>query len=110
MRMKFLQASAWRLPQCVVDHGSLEATHRLQVISGNTQVGSPRHPKCVRACSVASDSVPIDCSPPGSSVHGILQASILEWVAVSSSRGSARHRDRTPISCGSHTGRQILQH
>ena len=32
---------------------------------------------------------PIDCSPPGSSVHGILQARILEWVASSSSRGSS---------------------
>ena len=33
---------------------------------------------------------PIDCSPPGSSVHGILQARILEWVAISFSRGSSR--------------------
>ena len=32
---------------------------------------------------------PMDCSPPGSSVHGILQARILEWVAISSSRGSS---------------------
>ena len=31
---------------------------------------------------------PMDCSPPGSSVHGILQAGILEWVAISFSRGS----------------------
>ena len=34
-------------------------------------------------------SDPMDCSPPGSSVHGILQARILEWVAISSSRGSS---------------------
>ena len=39
------------------------------------------------------------CSPPGSSVHGISQAGILEWVAISSSRGSARHRDWTHVSC-----------
>ena len=32
---------------------------------------------------------PVDCSPPASSVHGILQARILEWVAISSSRGSS---------------------
>ena len=38
---------------------------------------------------------PIDCSPPGSSVHGILQARILEWVAIPYSRGSSRPRDRT---------------
>ena len=38
---------------------------------------------------------PYDCSPPGSSVHGILQAKILGWVAVPSSRGSSWPRDRT---------------
>ena len=38
---------------------------------------------------------PVDCSPPGSSVHGILQARILEWVAISSLRGSSRPRDQT---------------
>ena len=38
---------------------------------------------------------PMDCSPPSSSVHGILQARILEWVAISSSRGYSQPRDRT---------------
>ena len=42
---------------------------------------------------------PVSCSPPGSSVHGILQARILEWAAISSSRGSSRPRNRTLISC-----------
>ena len=42
---------------------------------------------------------------PGSSVHGILQAKILEWVAISSSRGSSWSRDQTRVSC---IGRQIL--
>ena len=42
---------------------------------------------------------PMDCSPAGSSVHGILQARILEWVAISFSRGSSQPRDRTRISC-----------
>ena len=41
----------------------------------------------------------MDCSPPGSSVHGILQARILEWVAISFSRGSSRPKDRTRVSC-----------
>ena len=40
----------------------------------------------------------MDCSPPGSSVHGISQARILEWVAISSSRGSSRLRDPTQVS------------
>ena len=41
---------------------------------------------------------PMDCSPPGSSVHGILQARILEWVAISFSRGSSQPGDRTQVS------------
>ena len=41
----------------------------------------------------------MDCSPPGSSVHGILQARILEWVAISFSRGSSQPRDGTWVSC-----------
>ena len=42
---------------------------------------------------------PMDCSPPGSFVHGILQARILEWVAMPSSRGSSQPRDRTLQHC-----------
>ena len=53
---------------------------------------------------------PIDCSPPGSSVHGIFQARILQWVAIFSSRGSSRPRDQTCVSCVSCIGRQILYH
>ena len=51
---------------------------------------------------------PVDCSRPGSSVHGILQARILEWVAISSSRGSSWPRDRTCVSRRSCTGTQVL--
>ena len=53
---------------------------------------------------------PMDCSPPGSSVHGIFQARILEWVAISSTRGSSQLRDRSFISCDSCIGRKILYH
>ena len=50
--------------------------------------------------SVASYSRnPMDCSPSGSSVHGILQARILEWIAIPFSRRSSRLRDRTWVSC-----------
>ena len=48
------------------------------------------------------------CSPPGSSVHGILQARILEWVAMPSSRGSPRSGDQTHISYNFCIGRQIF--
>ena len=40
----------------------------------------------------------MDCSPPGSSVHGILQARILQWVAFPFSRGSSQPRDQTQVS------------
>ena len=59
----------------------------------------------VLSCPTLCD--PIDCILPGSSVHGILQARILEWVAVPFSRGSSQHRDQTWISC---MGRHILYH
>ena len=48
---------------------------------------------CLSLCN------PMDCSPLGSSVHRILQARILEWVAMPSSRGSSQLRDRTQVSC-----------
>ena len=50
-----------------------------------------------QSCPTLCD--PVDCSLPGSPVHGILQASILEWVAISFSRGFSRPRDWTQISC-----------
>ena len=45
---------------------------------------------------------PMGCSPPGSSVHGILQARILEWVSMPSSRGSSQPRDQTCLLCHLH--------
>ena len=44
---------------------------------------------------------PMDSSPPGSSVHGILQVRTLEWVAMPTSGGCCQPRDRTHVSCGS---------
>ena len=58
-----------------------------------------------QSCPTLCD--PMDCSPSGSSVHGILQARILEWVVISSSRRSSQLRNRTCISC---LVRQILYH
>ena len=65
---------------------------------------------CMLSLLVLSSSLlPIDCSPPGSSVHGIPQAGILEWVAISFSRRS-QPRDRTHVSWVSCTGWWILCH
>ena len=49
-----------------------------------------------QSCPTLCD--PVDCSLPGSSVHGILQARVLEWAAISFSRGSSQPRDRTQVS------------
>ena len=54
---------------------------------------------CFIAQSCLTLCDPMDCSSPGSSAHGILQARVWEWVAISFSRGSSRHRDWTWISC-----------
>ena len=67
--------------------------------------------KCMHAQSFQSCPTlcnPMDYSLPGSSVHGILQARILEWVAISFSRGSSQHRNETCISNVSYIGRQVL--
>ena len=53
----------------------------------------------MRACSVVSDCDPMDYSPPGSSVYGILQARILEWVAICFSAGSSWPKGGTRIFC-----------
>ena len=59
---------------------------------------------CLTLCNT------VDSSPPGSSVHGILQARKLEWVAITSSRGSSQPRDQTCTFCDSCIGRLILHH
>ena len=51
-----------------------------------------------------------DLNPSGSSLYGILQASILEWVAITSSRGSSRPRDGAHVSYVSCIGRRFLYH
>ena len=96
-------------------------THPLQhVLQGRLIVTGPlRKPKNevlsrVQVCSVARLCLtlcnPIDCSPPGSSVHGNFHARILEWVAISYSREQSQPRDQTWVSCASCISRQILYH
>ena len=65
---------------------------------------------CARSVAQSCPTLcyPRDCSPPGSAVHGILQARTLEWVAISSSRGFSQPRDQTCASCISCLGRWIL--
>ena len=66
------------------------------------------HAKLLQLCPTLCNSV--DCSPPGSSVHGLLQARIMEWVDFSFSRGSSQLRDQTHVSYVSCVGRWVLYH
>ena len=67
---------------------------------------------CVCACVLSHVRLcdPRDCGPPGSSVHGVLQARTLEWIAISYSREPSWPRDRIHISCVSCIGRRVLDH
>ena len=65
---------------------------------------------CAHAQSHPTVCEPMDYSPPGSSICGIFQARILEWVAISYSRRSSQPRDQIRVSCISFIGRQILYH
>ena len=69
--------------------------------------------RCVLSCIqlfATHEQWVIKSGPPGCSVHGASQARILEWVAISSSRGSSQPRNRTHISSVSCVGRQLLYH
>ena len=76
----------------------------------NQEVKGLLSEEVAQSCPTLCD--PMDCSLPGSSVHGIFQARILEWVAISFSSGSSQPRDRTQVSrmvgrcfyCLSHQG------
>ena len=61
-----------------------------------------------QSCPTLCD--PMNCGPPGSSVHGILQGGTLEWVAIPFSRGSSWPRDRTRVFCVFCVSRQVLYH
>ena len=81
--------------------GPMLEKHRefMKVITVNNNNQSQRNFRVLaRACMASHFSHvrlcdSMDCSPPGSSVHGILQAGIVGWVAMPSSRGSSRPRD-----------------
>ena len=64
--------------------------------------------KLLQSCLTLCNSV--DCSPLGSSVHGVLQAVILEWVAMTFARESSQPRVQTCVSCVSCISRQALKH
>ena len=91
-RHHFLWDYSWQIlpsviPEVQIDLYELVFSHNIYV-----------HTKSLQSCPILCDLM--DCSPPGSSVHGILQVRILEWVARPSSRGSSQPRNRIHISSG----------
>ena len=74
----------------------------VEIHNGNGQVQQVKV-VCLCLCLVAhlwpTLCNPLDCSLPGSSVHGIFQARILEWVAIFFSKGSSLPRNQTHVSC-----------
>ena len=108
-------AALWRtLTQC----GSVQTTCYSVVFTATSMphqhsplarhvllVDSQLKPCCCSLVTKLCPTLPMDCIPPGSSVHAISQSRILEWVAISFSRGSSQPRNWTHISC---IGRQIL--
>ena len=85
----------------------------LTLLSRLTSIVSYRWSRCLHVYAQSCPTLchPLDCSPPGSSVHGILQARILEWVAMPSSRGPSWPRDQNPRYLpSSWMGKRILYH
>ena len=87
-------------------------TYRLSppndMLVGITTLSVCMHVKLLQLCSTLCD--PVDCSLLGFSVHGILQARILEWVAMPSSKGSSQPRNQAFISYVSCISRHVLYH
>ena len=78
----------------VLFHYILKTMQRLFITTVNT---CESESEVAQSCPTFCD--PMDCSLPGSSVHGIFQAIALEWIAISFSRGSSQPRDWTQVSC-----------
>ena len=104
------------LPQCLSSLGRLDF-----VSTDFIQIGQIMRIKQNISCRVlravvlqcSAQSCPtlcysMHCRPPGSSVYGIVQARIREWVAISSSRGSSRPKDQIQVSCVSCISRWVL--
>ena len=81
------------LVTCLGFHASFSDLQNIHFVFNSTLKWSEVTQLCPTLCD------PVDCSPTGSSVHGLLQARILEWAAISFSRGSSQPRDWTQVSC-----------
>ena len=93
------KAKTWILLTPNVSHSTPQACFvpwQITDFSGISLWSEVKWSEVAQSCPTLCD--PVDCSLPGFSVHGILQARVLEWVAISFSRGSSQHRDWTQVS------------
>ena len=81
-------------PNCILDES--EGQENVNIARTYWEGWKKRESEVTQLCPTLCD--PVDCSLPGSSIHRILQARILEWVSISFSRGSSQPRDRTRVS------------
>ena len=86
-------AEKWKQPKWPSVDGQIL---QMLYISNGKLLDHESESEVTQSCPTLCNSV--GCSPPGSSVHGILQARVLDWVATSFSRGSSQPRDRTRVS------------
>ena len=87
-------------------HRHLEANSFITLLTNHKRTDMTKY--CLVAQSCPTLLQPMDWSPPGSSVPGISQARILDWVAISLSRGSSRLRDQPSIICIFYTTGKFL--
>ena len=111
----FFRASKWELTHLKGQGNSNTVCsylewHCLLIQTNVPELGKSGMCVCVCAQSCPTPLDPTDCSPPGSSVHGILLARILKWVAISYSRGSSQPKDQTRVSGISWVGKWVLYH
>ena len=93
MLITFSMSAFWELYRHYL---ILKKKYAIGILAHFTEKGSEVKVLVIQSCPIIGDRM--NCSLPNSSVHGVLQARILEWVAVSSSRGSSPPRDWTCIS------------
>ena len=86
-----------KTPDCDLNHCNITKISRSCFMLEQPLVHIHRCQTVCQSCPTLCD--PMDRSPQGSSVHGIFQVRILEWVAISSSRASSQPRDQTYVSC-----------
>ena len=98
-----LVSSATASWEHLVSRNKVDSAASWAVTEGGKESEGPWLLLLLGACLVAQSCPtlcdPMDCNPPGSSVHGILQSRILEWVVISFCRGSSQPKDQTQVSC-----------